>query len=201
MLWAAKRAGLVFIVNVVLNSKKEPIFAVAGDLEAAHKRGTDFISSLCAVKAIPADVAISTNGGYPLDQNVYQAPKGMTAAEATVKEGGVVIMLAASDDGFGGDHFYHALADEADIDKVMQNFLSRDRNHTVPDQWQAQVLARVRKKASIVYISSIPDEQVEKLHMIPAHSVAEALDKAKRILGKEKVSVVAIPDGISVVVV
>ena len=80
MVWAAKKAKLAFIVNVVLNSKKEPIFAVAGDFEKAHKKGTDFIASLCAVKAVPADIVISTNGGYPLDQNVYQAVKGMTVA-------------------------------------------------------------------------------------------------------------------------
>ncbi|MBE6872126.1 MAG: nickel-dependent lactate racemase, partial [Ruminococcaceae bacterium] len=61
MIWAAKKAKLAFIVNVVLNSKKEPIFAVAGDLEQAHKKGVDFISSLCAVKASEADIVISTN--------------------------------------------------------------------------------------------------------------------------------------------
>ena len=200
MLWAAKKAKLTFIVNVVLNSKKEPIFAVAGDLEKAHKRGTDFISALCGARAVPADVAISTNGGYPLDQNVYQAPKGMTAAEATVKEGGVVIMLASSDDGIGGDHFYHQLADEEDIDRAMEKFLSRQRNQTVPDQWQAQILVRILQRASVIYLSNIPDDVVEKMHMIPAHSIAEAIEKAKKILGKEKVSITAIPDGISVVV-
>ena len=135
MLWAAKTAKLTFIVNVVLNGEKEPIYAVAGDLEAAHKKGTDFLCELCAAKAIPADVVISTNGGYPLDQNVYQAVKGMTAAEATVKEGGVIIMLAASNDGTGGNHFYHQLADEEDIDKTIELFLGRGRNETVTDQW------------------------------------------------------------------
>ena len=96
MLWAAKAAKLVYIVNVVLNAEKEVIYAVAGDLEAAHKKGTDFLLSLCGAEAKPADIVISTNGGYPLDQNVYQAVKGMTAAEAAVKEGGVIIMLSAS---------------------------------------------------------------------------------------------------------
>ena len=110
-------------------------------------------------------------------------------------------MLAKSEDGLGGDHFYHELADAASVDEAMENFLSRDRDHTVPDQWQAQVLARVRQRASVIYISDIPDEQVEKMHMIPAHSLGEAMDKAKIILGKDRVTVTAIPDGISVVVV
>lgn len=200
MLWAAKQAKLVYIVNVVLNAEKEVIYAVAGDTEAAHKKGTDFLTRLCGVNAVPADIAISTNGGYPLDQNVYQAVKGMTAAEATVKQGGVIIMLAQSGDGTGGDHFYHQLADEADIDKTMALFLSRGKDQTAPDQWQSQVLLRVIKKASVIYISEMDDASVEKMHMIPAKSIPEALQKAKALLNKENPSVVAIPDGISVIV-
>ena len=200
MIWAAKEAKLAFIVNVVLNSKKEPIFAVAGDMEKAHKVGTDFISSLCAVRATPSDIVISTNGGYPLDQNVYQAVKGMTAAEAVVKEGGVIIMLASSNDGTGGDHFYHQLADERDINKTMNAFLQRKRNETLPDQWQSQILIRILKKARIIYVSTMSDEMVEKMHMIPAHSIGEAVEKARAILSNEGATVTAIPDGISVVV-
>ncbi|MBE6872068.1 MAG: lactate racemization operon protein LarA, partial [Ruminococcaceae bacterium] len=144
---------------------------------------------------------ISTNGGYPLDQNVYQAVKGMTAAEATVKEGGVIIMLARSDDGIGGDHFYHQLADEADINKTMGIFLSRSRGETVPDQWQTQILIRILMKAKVIYISSLDKETVEKMHMIPASSLDEAMSMAKDIIGKESVTVTAIPDGVSVVVI
>lgn len=200
MLWAAKQAKLCFIVNVVLNAEKEPIFAVAGDLEMAHKKGTDFISSLCAVKAVPSDIVITTNGGYPLDQNVYQAVKGMTAAEANVKEGGVIIMLALSNDGTGGDHFYHQLADERDICKTMELMLSRSRNETVPDQWEAQILLRILMKAKVIYISEMADEMVENMHMIPAKSIDEAMSMAKKILGKDDVKITAIPDGVSVVV-
>ena len=201
MVWAAKKAKLAFIVNVVLNSKKEPIFAVAGDFEKAHKKGTDFIASLCAVKAVPADIVISTNGGYPLDQNVYQAVKGMTAAEATVKDGGVIIMLAKSNDGIGGDHFYHQLAYEADINKTMNIFLSRGRNETIPDQWQTQILLRILMKAKVIYVSDMADEIVEKMHMIPADSLEKAITKAKKIVSKENITLTAIPDGVSVMVI
>ena len=200
MIWAAKQAKLTFIVNVVLNSKKDPIYAVAGDFEKAHKEGTDFISSLCAVKAEPADIVISTNGGYPLDQNVYQAVKGMTAAEAVVKAGGVIIMLAASADGAGGDHFYHQLADEADINKTMALFMSRKRNETVPDQWESQILVRILCKASVIYVSNMPNDMVESMHMIPAASLKDAISTAKRMVAKENPSMIAIPDGISVIV-
>ncbi len=200
MLWAAQKANLKFIVNVVLNAEKEVIYAVAGDVEKAHKKGTDFLSAQCGAKAVCSDIAISTNGGYPLDQNVYQAVKGMTAAEATVKQGGVIIMIASSFDGIGGDHFYHQLADEDDINKTMDLFLHRGRNETVPDQWMSQILVRILMRAKVIYISEMADDIVEKMHMIPAHSIGEAIKKAKEILGKDNVTITAIPDGVSVVV-
>lgn len=201
MLWAAKTAKLCYIVNVVLNSEKKVIYAVAGDTEAAHKKGTDFLSSLCAVKAVPSDIAISTNGGYPLDQNVYQAVKGMTAAEATVKKGGVIVMLASSDDGTGGDSFYHLLADEPDLKKTMSALLSRGRSETIPDQWEAQILIRILLHAkAVIYVSEMPDETVRAMHMHPAHSLEEALETARSLCGKESPTVAVIPDGIAVMV-
>ena len=200
MVWAARKAKLAFILNVVIDSEKKPIFAVAGDMEEAHKEGCRFLSSLCRVKSKKADIVISTNGGYPLDQNIYQAVKGTTAAEATVNEGGVIIMLAASNDGIGGDAFYHQMADEKDIYKTMDLFLSRGRNETVPDQWQTQIFLRILMKAKVVYVSQAPDNIVEDLHMVPAHSLEEALAKAEEILGNKKASVTMIPDGVSVIV-
>ncbi len=200
MLWAAATAGLCYIVNVVLNDKKEVIYATAGDTVAAHRAGTEFLSRLCGVSAHPADIAISTNGGYPLDQNIYQSVKGMTAGEATVKKGGVIIMLSNSNDGTGGEDLYHQLADEADIRVSMEQILSRGRNQTLPDQWEAQVLLRILLHAHVVYVSSVEDRIIEDMHMIPAHSIDEALTIAKRLLNKEDPTVVAIPDGISVVV-
>lgn len=200
MLWAAKEAKLAYIVNVVLNENKEVIYAVAGDLEGAHKKGTDFLASLCGAEAVPCDIVITTNGGYPLDQNVYQAVKGMTAGEATVKKGGVIIMMAKSNDGIGGDHFYHQLADEPDINKTMNEFLSRKRNETVPDQWQTQVFLRVLFHASVIYVSDMEPGIIEKMHMTPAASLDEAIKKAKEILNNQNPSIVAIPDGVSVIV-
>ena len=200
MLWAAKKAKLAFIVNVVLNGDKEVIYATAGDVAEAHKAGTDFLYSLCGANATPSDIVITTNGGYPLDQNVYQSVKGMTAAEATVKRGGVIIMLSQSADGTGGDHFYHQLADETDLDKTMAAFLSRGRNETAPDQWTSQIFVRILRYANVIYVSEIPDEMTEAMHMIPAHSIDEAMAKAREILKKDRLTVTAIPDGIAVMV-
>jgi len=200
MVWAAEKAGLKYIVNVVLNSEKQPIFATAGDTFAAHKKGTDFLSSLCTANAEPADIVISTNGGYPLDQNMYQSVKGMTAAEATVKEGGVIIMLAASDDGIGGDHFYRQMSESRDLNKTLEAFLKCERSQTLPDQWMSHILIRILNRARVIYISNMPDNTVKEMHLIPADSLESAITKAKELIGKENIKITAIPDGVAVMV-
>ena len=201
MVWAGRAANFAFILNVVINAEKEAIYAVAGDFDAAHAVGCNFLSSLCKVQAKPADIVISTNGGYPLDQNIYQAVKGMTAAEATVKKGGVIIMLAKSNDGHGGEGFYRQMADEQDIEKTLKGFLMRSRNETEPDQWQTQIFIRILQRASVIYISDAPDNMVRNLHMIPAHSLNEAMKLAEAMVGDGHASVTAIPDGVSVMVI
>ena len=200
MIYAAKKAGLAFIVNVVINQKKEIIHAVAGDCDLAHQKGVGFLNDWCRTPAVPADIVVSTNGGYPLDQNIYQAVKGMTAAEATVNEGGVIIMAAKSEDGHGGQVFYETFRDEPDVDRMMERFLATPAEGTIPDQWQSQIFARVLKRARVIYVSSAPPEMVRALHMIPADSMEEALRTADRLLGRPDGSVTVIPDGVSVMV-
>jgi len=200
MLFAAKTAGLKFICNVVVNSDKKVIHCVSGDVDQAHRAGCDFLASKCQVKGVGADIAISTNGGYPLDQNIYQAVKGMTAAEATVKEGGVIIMMAASNDGHGGDMFHKTFANEKDLEKLTANFMSTPKDETINDQWQSQIFARILQHAHVIYVSEAPDSIVNDLHMIPAANLDEALKKAEGILKDPHASIVAIPDGIAVMV-
>ncbi|MCL2601587.1 MAG: nickel-dependent lactate racemase [Treponema sp.] len=201
MLYAARIARLDFICNVVINSDKEAIYAVAGDLDRAHVAGTEFLAGKCQVKAVPADIVISTNGGYPLDQNIYQAVKGMTAAEVTVKKGGVIIMLARSNDGHGGEVFYKTFKEEKDVDRMLRKFLDTPKEDTIVDQWQSQIFARVLQRAKVIYVSEAPDEIVRELHMTPAKSLDEAVKMAEALLGKPDASITAIPDGVAVMVV
>jgi len=200
MLFAARAAKLAFVVNVVIDAAHDPIFCVAGECEAAHRAGREFLASKCQVDAIPADIAISTNGGYPLDQNIYQAVKGMTAAEATVKPGGVIVMFAKSQDGHGGASFHRTFRDEPDIERMMRTFLARRPDETIIDQWQSQILARVLLKARVIYVSDCDDQIVRDLHMIPAHGAAEAMAIAKSLVGRPDYSVTVIPDGVAVIV-
>lgn len=201
MVYAGKTAKLAYIVNVVIDENKEAIYAVAGDMEKAHQKGCEFLSGLCKANAILGDIVISTNGGYPLDQNIYQSVKGMTAAEATVKKGGVIIMLSKCNDGTGGQHFYDQMSEFDNLDKIEEKLMARGRNETLTDQWMTQILTRILKNSSVVYVSDAPDDMIKAYHMIPAHSLDEAMEKAYEILGNKDAKVTAIPDGVSIMVV
>lgn len=201
MVYAARAARLAFICNVVINPHKEVIFSVAGDFDQAHRAGCRFLLEHCRIPATPADIVVTTNGGYPLDQNIYQAVKGMTAAEAMVRDNGVIIILAKSNDGHGGEEFFKTFAREKDLPRMMQRFRETPKAETRVDQWQSQIFARVLQKARVIYISDAPDEMVREMHMLPAHSLAEAMGQAEALLGNPNATVVAIPDGVSVVAV
>ena len=203
MLYAARAAHLAFICNVVVSAAHEVLFAVAGDCDRAHIAGRNFLLQYCQVDKIPADIVISTNGGYPLDQNIYQAVKGMTAAEATVNEGGVIIMVASSTDGHGAPRFYQTFKEEPDNEKLMAQFRATPKEETIPDQWQSQIFVRLMERATVIYISEADDQMVRDLHMTPAHSIEEAIAKADEILaakGIKDAGITVIPDGVSVIV-
>lgn len=200
MIWAARQAKLAYIVNVVLNEEKKVIYAVAGDVERAHENGCAFLSKYCGAKAVESDIVISTNGGYPLDQNIYQSVKGMTAAEAAVREGGVIVMLAAANDGTGGDEFYHCMKAKDDPAEIYADIMTRGRGETVGDQWMTQILSRILMRASVVYVSTADPELVRGYHMIPAKTLTEAMEIAEEILQNKNATVTAIPDGVAVMV-
>lgn len=203
MLYAAKAANLAFICNVVIDADKKVIAAFAGDREEAHYAGVDFEMKLAGVKPIPADIVITTNGGYPLDQNIYQSVKGMTAAEATCKEGGVIIDVSSCSDGHGGEDFYNNLKNATSLQKAMDEILARGRNETVFDQWEAQILMRMLLRFTIIMVTEAPKQMIEDMHMKYASSIEEALSMAKDVLAEKGVKepkITVIPDGVSVIV-
>ena len=125
----------------------------------------------------------------------------MTAAWATVRKGGCIIMLARSNDGHGGAAFHRTFKEEKDLGRMMRKFLDTPKEDTIVDQWQSQVFARVLQKAAVIYVSEAPDEVVRDLHMVPARSVEEAVKIAEGRLDNPNATITAIPDGISVMLV
>ncbi len=199
MLFAAKAARLRFILNVLIDADKRVIAAFAGDLEKAHADGCRLCERLTRVEAVISDIAVTSNGGYPLDQNVYQSVKGMTAAEACVKDGGAIVLCAALGDGHGGEAFYRWFADRASADEV-----ARDIEHVPPesthmDQWEAQILARVQRKATVFFVTGEENRAlIERMHMRWSPDVNAALADATALLGANA-TVTVIPDGVGVI--
>lgn len=200
MVYAARTAGLTFILNVVLNEDKEIIGSFAGDLERAHEKGCAFVADLAHVPPVQADITISTNGGYPLDQNIYQAVKGMTAAEAANKDGGTIVMVAGCADGHGGEGVYHNLADVQTPQEFLQKAISTPRLETIPDQWTSQILARILSHHRVIVVSDLVQAHlITDMHMELAKSFDEAMNMAYKYEGNEA-KVAVIPDGLAVIV-
>ena len=199
MLYAAKKANLNFILNVVINGDKKIINAFTGHWEEAHLKGCKFVSKLAGIKPKLADIVITTNGGYPLDQNIYQSVKGMTAAEATCKKGGVIIIASGCADGHGSDFFYNTFAKADVVQNVMDEIMARNREETLPDQWESQILTRILLKHKVIMVTDAPKKMVEDLHMKWATSVEKAIEIADEMLGNTG-KITIIPDGVSVIV-
>ncbi|MBQ6680067.1 MAG: nickel-dependent lactate racemase [Lachnospiraceae bacterium] len=197
---AAELAKLRYVVNVVIDPEKKTAAAFAGDPFLAHAAGCEFLRSYCEVKTEPADIVITTNGGAPLDQNIYQSVKSMTAAEAACRDGGVIIEISECADGTGGDGFYHSLTECESPAALYKEFSETPQGETIPDQWESQILARVLMHHPLIFVTR-PElrDIITDMKMIYAKDVDEALAKAKEIVGGEA-KITVIPDGISVIV-
>ncbi len=201
MRFAAQAAGLAFILNVVIDEKKRIVSAFAGHPEDAHAAGCEAVRRRASVQAVKADLVVVSNGGYPLDQNIYQAVKGMAAAGSCLNDGGVIIMIASCVEGHGGDGFCRWFKGAVSPRDVLQSIEAIRPEDTLPDQWEAQILARilVRCRGVIIVSRHIEPCLVGDMHMLHAFSFEQALEMADALLG-EKAAMVVIPDGIGVII-
>ncbi|MCR4573611.1 MAG: nickel-dependent lactate racemase [Lentisphaeria bacterium] len=200
MVWAAEKAELKFIVNVVINAQKRVMKAFAGDLLAAHAAGCEYLNGLCRINVPKADIVITSNGGYPLDQNIYQSVKGMTAGEAAAKDGGVIVMSSSCSNGHGGEGFYRFMAEMPSAKALYEQLGEIPQSETKPDQWQAQILARVMAHHDVIVLcDECSRGLVKEMGMYPVATTDEAMSLAFKLKG-ETATVAAIPDGVSVIV-
>lgn len=200
MIAAARRVNVQFILNVALGEKKNVVAAFAGDLEEAHAAGVAFIREQSQCPVVKGDIVITSNGGYPLDQNLYQSPKAVATAEAFCAESGVIIMCCSCIDGMGGTNFEKliTLGTPEEIEAYLSQ-ISPDK--TIPEQWCSQIYARILKKHKVILVTTYLDhELVRKANMIPASTPDEALAIAYEMKGPDA-KVVVIPDGVAVLAV
>lgn len=200
MVAAGEMAKLAFIVNVVINEEKKTVAAFAGDFRKAHESGVTFLRPYCQVMAIPGDIVVTSNGGAPLDQNIYQCVKGLTAAETSAKEGAVLIMCAQLADGTGGEGFYTSLRDCESPAAHFAHCAATPQNETIPDQWESQILSRILMKHHVIFVSRPEMEAtLREMKLDYAPNLKAAMALARQEKGPDA-SVTLIPNGISVVV-
>lgn len=200
MVAAAEMAKLAFIVNAVIDEEKKTVAAFAGDFRKAHEAGVSFLRQYCEVKAEPADIVITSNGGAPLDQNIYQCVKGLTAAEATAREGAVLIICAELADGTGGEGFYRSLRDCESPRAHFEQCVATPQAETIPDQWESQILARILMKHRVIFVSRPEMEStIREMKLDFAPNIEQALAMARAEKG-ENARITVIPNGISVMV-
>lgn len=172
----ARCAGGAFLVNVALNKYKEVTGVFAGDLDQAHAAGCTFVRRTAMVPVDqPFDIVITTNSGYPLDLNLYQAVKGMSAAAKVVKPGGAIICAAQCWDGIPDHGLYGQLLAEATSPaQLLARILAP--GFLQQDQWQAQIQAQIQGKAEVyIYADGLSDEQICRSLLLPCRQIEETV--------------------------
>jgi nickel-dependent lactate racemase len=165
-----------FALDVLLNDEQRITRAFAGEILAMHAAAC-LAAREEAMRPVerPFDIVITSNSGYPLDQNLYQAVKGMSAAAEVVREGGTIICAAECRDGLPDHGSYGALLRSGDSPADLLERIARSPV-TVPDQWQVQVQARVQAKARVLLrADGLSSEQVRAAHLEPIDDVGETV--------------------------
>jgi nickel-dependent lactate racemase len=162
-----------FLLNVTLDAAKEITGVFAGAWEDAHRRGCAFVRETAMVPTDGLfDVVVTTNSGRPLDLNVYQAVKGMSAAARIVKDGGAIVCVSECREGVpGGSAFESILAGGGNPEEVLRSILTAPG--PVQDQWQAQIQTQIQRRAEIhLYADGLDDASIRRIHLIPCRDVA-----------------------------
>ena len=195
ILEAAEFVPGLFLLNITMNKRKEITSVFAGDLRIAHKAGCRFVkeSAMAAVSRL-YDIVITSNSGYPLDINVYQAVKGMSAAAQIVKEGGTIIIAAECWDGIPSDSDYERiLTSVRSVDELVD--FTKDNESTLKDTWQVYFQASIQKKADVYLYSHQLDEMtIKKVLLNAVSNIAELVDNLTNKLGPET-RICVLPEG------
>lgn len=168
----ALRAGPSFLLNVTLNEQRFITGVFAGDLIEAHRQGREFVRASAMQKVEQSfDVVVTTNSGYPLDMNLYQGVKGMSAGARILKTGGTLILAAECREGVPGNSPLDRLLREADSPEEILALLATP-GFVRPEQWQAQIQALIQRRARVMVHSSIPDDTLAAAHLEPCGDIA-----------------------------
>ena len=182
----ARMTGVHFAVDVTLNRAQQITAVFAGELFAEH-RAACAAAKRDAMREVgsPFDVVLTTNAGYPLDQNLYQAVKGMSAAAKVVKRGGTIVCAAECRDGLPAHGSYgKVLASRSSPQELLAMITSP--GYSMPDQWQVQIQAQVQTRARVlVKTSGLSDGEIRAAHFDPIDEVGAAVRGALSAAGPQ----------------
>jgi len=203
----ARLAGCDFILNVALDLERRIVGVFAGELEAAFAAAVEQVDAFCRVEAEePADVVVTSGGGYPLDKTFYQTVKGMVGALPVVREGGTILIASACSEGIGNPEYADLmLRYDGRPEQLVPDILARDE--VEQDQWefeeQCKVLRRIGVGGLVVSTDGIPLDTLRRLSVTPARMLCDAADPQARLQGaldfllaaRPGATLVAIPEG------
>jgi nickel-dependent lactate racemase len=162
-----------FAFDVILNREQRVIEAFAGELGPMHAAACEAAQRF-AMQAVPEpfDVVVTSNSGYPLDQNLYQAVKGMSAAAKVVKPGGLIVCAAECRDGFPGHGSYRRLLEASSSPRDFLRQIAQS-DHVTPDQWQVQIQANIQDHARVVmHTGHLSDDELRSVHLDQTRDIA-----------------------------
>ena len=190
----ALRIGPSFLLNVTLNEQRQITGVFAGDLIQAHATGCEFVRQSAMQRVATAfDIVVTTNSGHPLDLNLYQGVKGMTAGARIVKPGGTVILACECREGVPDGSSYDRLLRSARQPAEILEMVGRP-GFCMAEQWQAQIQAMVQHHAEVLVHSSLPDEVLRACHLTPCPDIgAEVRARLARLGSDGRVAV--LPQG------
>jgi lactate racemase len=191
----AAATGVDFAFDVVLNRDQQVVGAFAGELFAMHGRACSLARELCVQPVdAPFDVVLTSNSGYPLDQNLYQCVKGISAANQVVRPGGTILCAGECRDGFPDHGRFKELMTGSRSPEALLSAIEGSAV-TLHDQWEAQILARVQRNASVlVHSDHLAPDVLRAAHLVPCPDLEEAVDAARRRVGSSA-RVCVLPEG------
>src|SRR5204863_5083506 len=179
----ALRVGPSFMLNVTLNEQRQITNVFAGDILRAHEVRIEFVRRSAMQKvAAPFDIVLTTNSGYPLDLNLYQGVKGMSAGARVVKPGGTLILACECREGVPANSPLDQLLRSASSPEEILTMLATP-GFVRPEQWQAQIQALIQRRADVLLHSSLSDEIVSTAFLKPCHDISAEVTKRLEKLG------------------
>jgi len=184
-----------YCINITLDRERRITGFFCGDVEEAHAAGCAFCKDTAMIPCDePFPIVVTSNSGYPLDQNLYQSVKGMSAAAQIVQPGGLILIAARCDDGFPAHGNFRKLLEQHDSPDAMLDTICAP-GFRESDQWQVQLLALILKKARVGLHSDMNDADTRGAHLEPVSDLRAAIDRERERLGQPDAPVAVMPEG------